>query len=371
MGLAAVAAAAVLWALIGVCTSELDDLGLPAVQVGPWRALIGGACFAVQAVLGLRRSCRGSARSTGKAPGGGAGGGSGGGNGRPPGDGSGGGSVGDPGEGSGDDFGEDSLGGPRRAGSGIGQPAGEPPRRSIAEIGGILRARWMAVLAFCLLGVVVFYTALPLAVDTGGISLAYVLLYTAPIWVSIGAVLWLDERLGPAQLVAVGASVAGVAAIALSAGGTLRVTPASMAWGLLAGISYSSYYLLGRRLFEAVDPAVLYAVVLLAGGILLAAAFGLDPPGWEMVPWLLLLGVGCTWAPYHLFSLGITRVPSSRAVVVAMIEPVLATAIGVAFYGERLGWVGLVGVAVVLAASTRSALASTSGTRSEPGAAAG
>ncbi len=292
-GAALVAGAAALWAFIGVCTRQLDELGLPAAQVGAWRALIGGACFALQAVFsGVRRGDRSAAR-------------------------------------------------PVSSGAG----------------GAVLRRRWAAVIGFCLIGVVVFYSALPMAVDTGGIALAYVLLYTAPVWVSLGAVLWLGEELGRSQLLAVAASVVGVAAIALSAGGTLEVSAVSVGWGLLAGIGYSSYYLLGRRLFGLVDPAVLYAVVLPVGGAVLALIVGLQAPERGMLGWLLLLGVGCTWAPYLLFSMGVTRMAASRAVVVALVEPVLAAIIGVTFYGERLGPWGVVGVVVVLTVSTRIAAA--------------
>jgi DME family drug/metabolite transporter len=53
--------------------------------------------------------------------------------------------------------------------------------------------------------------------------------------------------------------------------------------------------------------------------------------------------------------MGVTRIAASRAVVVALVEPVLATVIGVAFYGERLGPLGVLGVVVVLAVSTRMA----------------
>lgn len=290
VGAGLVAGAAALWALIGVCTRELGELGLPAEQVGPWRALIGGGCFALQVAASSGRT------------------------------------RGDTGQG----------------------PGREP-------LWTVVRRRWVQVAGFCLVGVVVFYSALPLAVETGGISLAYVLLYTAPIWVTLGAAIWLGERLSRRQVLAVLVSVAGVVAIALSAGGTLSVSGASVGWGLVAGISYSSYYLMGRRLFEVVDPPALYSIVLPAGGVVLAALVGLQLPAQGMLVWLVLLGVGCTWLPYLLFARGVTRIASSRAVVVALVEPVLATVIGVALYGERLGPVGVLGVVVVLVVSTRMA----------------
>jgi len=314
LGYAAIVGAAGAWALVGVCTRELGALGVPATHVGAWRALLGGTCFAVHAALTSDRTRRDHAREHARQL-------------RPD---------------------------PRGARPRPVRPGGR--RAARASTAAALARQWPAVAGFTLVGVVVFYTALPLAVDAGGLSLAYVLLYTAPIWVTIGAVLWLGERVGTAQVAAMVVAVVGVAAIALSAGGTMAVTAASVAWGLLAGISYSSYYLLGRRLFEAIRPPVLYAVVLPAGGVVLALAVRLGLPSAATWPWLALLAVGCTYLPYLLFSVGVRRVPSSRAVVVAMVEPVLATGIGVAFYGERPGAVGALGVAAVLVASTLVAL---------------
>ncbi len=275
-----VAGAAALWALIGVYTRELGDLGMPAADVGAWRAIVGGGCFAAHAAVSRR--------------------------------------------------------------------ARPPSRTTVSAVG----RHWIGLAAFCLVGVVVFYASLPLAVETGGISLAYVLLYTAPIWVTIGAVAFLHERVDLRQITAVGVTVVGVAALAASATGTVTVSVVSVGWGLVAGISYASYYLLGRRLFEAVDAPVVYALVLPIGGLVLALIVGVARPTPAMVAWILALGIGSTYLPYLLFGMGITRVTSSRAVVVAMVEPVLAAGIGVAFYGERLGFLGAVGAAAVVAAAS-------------------
>lgn len=273
-----VATAAVLWALIGVCTRELADLGLPAEQVGAWRALIGGTCFVAHLLVRMR--------------------------------------------------------GPER---------GFVWRRYRAARGRLV--------VFGAVGVVVFYAALPLAVDTGGISLAWVLLYTAPIWVSLGAAVFLGERIGASGAVAVAVSVGGVVALVSSVGGTVEVNAASITWGLVAGVSYSSYYLVGRRLFETVGAVATYAVVLPAGGIALAVMVRLDSPSVAMIPWLVVVGVGCTYLPYLAFGHGIQDVPSSRAVIVATVEPVVATVLGVVLYGETLGVVGVFGAVAVLGAA--------------------
>ena len=100
---------------MGVCARQLDDLGLRATHVGAWRALLGGACFAVHAALTSDRT-----RRRGRGP--------------------------------------------------------ESPRPPGASPFAALRRQWTAVAGLAVIGVVVFYSAVPLAVDAGGLSLAYGLL---------------------------------------------------------------------------------------------------------------------------------------------------------------------------------------------------
>lgn len=291
LGMVLVSAAATLWALIGVCTRELEHLGIRGAEVGTWRALIGGACFVGNYLIVRLRGTQA-------------------------------------------DRGDLVL----------------PKTDSVAPF---TNRRLLAILAaFCAVGIVLFYAALPLAVDTGGISLAWLLLYTAPVWVTIGSVLLLGERPGPVQWSAVVTAILGVVLLVSAIGGTVDVTVVSVSWGLLAGISYSSHYLLGRWLFVRLGAVETYAIVLPVGGIVLLAITGLTrPDSFSTVAWLVALGVGCTFLPYLLFALGLPHIASSRAVVVATVEPVVAVATGVVLYGERLGVIGVLGAAAVLAAA--------------------
>jgi drug/metabolite transporter, DME family len=68
-----------------------------------------------------------------------------------------------------------------------------------------------ALAGFALVGVTLFYAALSLAIDAGGISLAFVLLYTAPAFVTLLAWPLLGERIGRRKLALVALALAGVA----------------------------------------------------------------------------------------------------------------------------------------------------------------
>ena len=284
VGQAALLTAAGLWALIGVYTRELADLGIDALSVGAWRAVLGGACF--MAHFAVQRSRRPTSSTT------------------------------------------------------------------------VSRRELWALVTFALVGVTLFFAALPLAIETGDITVAFVLLYTAPAWVTLGAWLLLRERVTRLQFALVGVTVLGAALVSVG-GAELRPTAASVFWGLVAGLSYSSYYLLGRRLFERHGPVLVYAVCLPLGALplvgLVAATGDLAWPSPKA--WLLLLGlgVGSTWAPFVLLSIGLEQLPSSRAVITATVEPVIAALIAASFYDERLATSAWIGAALILVAATLSA----------------
>jgi drug/metabolite transporter, DME family len=222
-----------------------------------------------------------------------------------------------------------------------------------------LRARRDAgVLAlFALVGVTVFYASLALAIDTGGISLAIVLLYTAPAFVAILAWPLLGERLTLVKGALVALALVGVVLVAMSGGGAegVRVTAVSLGWGLLAGLTYASYYLFGKWLLERYATVTIYAFILPVGalGLLPFVAFAPKTPQ----VWLLLvvLSFVSTYLAYLLYYTGLRSVEASRAVLVATIEPVVAAALAAAVYGERLGALGIAGAGLILVAAALAA----------------
>jgi len=212
--------------------------------------------------------------------------------------------------------------------------------------------------AFALVGVTLFYSALVMAIDTGGISLAFVLLYTAPAFVTLLAWPLLGERLSPYKGALVALALGGVAMVALSGGdaGGVRVSPTSLAWGLASGISYASYYLFGKWVLARYAPVTVFAVVLPIGalGLLPFVSFGSKSP----MAWLLLIALSLTstYLAYLAYYSGLRHVEASRAVLVATVEPVVAAALAAAVYGERLGLGGVLGAGLILAAAAAASL---------------
>ena len=217
-----------------------------------------------------------------------------------------------------------------------------------------------ALAAFALVGVTVFYASLNLAIDAGGVSLAFVLLYTAPAFVAVLAWPLLGERLTRRKAMLVAVAVAGVALVAQAGGGGVRATPAALGWGLAAGASYAAYYLFGKWVLHRYAPVTIFAVVLPLGALGLLPFVDFVPKDPVVWAWLVALGLVSTYLAYLVYYTGLRTTEASRAVLVATVEPVVAAAIAAMAFGERLGWIGWGGAALIL---TAAALAAAPGRR--------
>ncbi len=213
-----------------------------------------------------------------------------------------------------------------------------------------------ALAAFALVGVTLFYAALNLAIDTGGVSLAFVLLYTAPAFVAVLAWPLLGERLTRRKTALVALAVAGVALVAQAGGGGVRVTPTSLGWGLAAGASYAAYYLFGKWVLHRYAPVTIFAVVLPLGALGLLPFVEFEPKTPVVWAWLVALGLVSTYLAYLIYYTGLRATEASRAVLVATVEPVVAAAIAAIAFGERLGWIGWGGAGLILTAAALAAL---------------
>lgn len=123
----------------------------------------------------------------------------------------------------------------------------------------------VALAGFALVGITLFYTSLIFAIETGGISLAFLLLYNAPALVAILAWLLLGERLTRLKVVLVGLALIGTTLIARNGGTGVTVTFTSVAWGLCSGLSYASYYFFGKWILDRYSPITVYAFALPLG----------------------------------------------------------------------------------------------------------
>lgn len=205
-----------------------------------------------------------------------------------------------------------------------------------------------------LLGVVAvagLYVSYFESVQRGGAALAAILLYSAPVWVALGAHFVLRERVAPAEAAALLLTLSGVVLVALfpAAGGAdVQATPAAIAWGLASGLAYALYFLVGRSLFAYNAPARVMAWALATGAVVL-----LPFVEWQAITWrawgaIAFLATVATYGAYLANANGIRLIGPSRASTIATLEPVLAVVAAYALWGERLSAMGVLGALAVV-----------------------
>lgn len=218
-----------------------------------------------------------------------------------------------------------------------------------------LRDIWMffgtGVLSLFVFGVCYFK-----AMDHMSLSAAAILLYTAPCFVILMSVPLFGERLDRRKLFAMLMAFCGCCLVSGIASGDQRLSIVGVLLGLASGICYALFSIFSRFainkgygtltinlyscLLAAIAAAILdggdFAVHVCetTGNFLFAAATG---------------AVTC-YLPYMLYTYGLTGMQNGKASIMASIEPVVATLVGVIIYKEGMTAANAVGIALVIAA---------------------
>jgi DME family drug/metabolite transporter len=196
------------------------------------------------------------------------------------------------------------------------------------------------------------------AVTLGGIAVvALVAICSAPLMIAALAPWLLGERLPPRVGGALLLGVLGTALLVAAPAATLDLSPRFLAGVLLAfvaGLAYALYVLAAKATLRRSAPLPATALTFTIGALLLTPALVWTAApltqlalGW---PWLLYLGGVATAAAYAIYTLGLRSVPASVAGVTTLLEPLTATILGVALFGERLGAAGAVGALLLVTA---------------------
>jgi drug/metabolite transporter, DME family len=220
----------------------------------------------------------------------------------------------------------------------------------------IVRRDLPTVGLFAAIGIALFNASLTLSIAAGGVSLAFMLLYSAPAFVMVLAWPLLREKLNKTKAILVLMILTGIAFVGFGSGSGVNVSTRSIVWGLISGASYSSFYLMGKPLYQKYSPATVFMYAMPVGALLLFPFVDFHHKTFSTWMWLIVLAAVSTLGAYLLYGIGIQRIEASRAVLVATVEPMLALVWGAVLFGERFGWQGFVGSGFIIAASLGAVL---------------
>jgi drug/metabolite transporter (DMT)-like permease len=149
----------------------------------------------------------------------------------------------------------------------------------------------------------------------------------------------------------------GVSAATATAGtGVADITPQGIAIGLLSGIGWASYGITTRFCLNRGYKSLtvnLYSFLIGAAACAPFTDFGaiaasLTAAPAYMTAILILHTLITSLLPYSLFTYGMNYMDTGKASIIASIEPVVATLLGLTLYGEKPDPVIIAGIALVL-----------------------
>jgi drug/metabolite transporter, DME family len=205
-----------------------------------------------------------------------------------------------------------------------------------------------------ILSIVFFNWCYFTSINQLNLSFAVILLYTSPAFVVILSSIFLHERMNKKKLIAVIGTVTGcilIAGVSLNDTGTFNL--AGLVTGLGAGLGYALYSIFGKFALNKYTPftVTLYTFLIAAIALLPITALwekaGLLANG-EVLLYSVGLGLFPTVIAYICYTKGLEMVESSKAAIVATVEPVVATILSVFLYQEGFGLLQFIGTTVII-----------------------
>lgn len=196
-----------------------------------------------------------------------------------------------------------------------------------------------------------------IAVEKTGLSVASVLLYTAPGFVFILSVIIFKEKITKVKIMALCLAFLGcllVSGVFQNSDSALDLTGIFI--GILAGFGYGLYSIFGKIALSKYDPLTVTFYTFTFGflGVLPFSRITEIPAmitSGDIAIKILLLAVVITVLPFALYTKGLSKVEPSRASILATIEPVVATIFGVLLFNEVLTLIKVLGIASVIGAA--------------------
>ncbi|MBR2522354.1 MAG: EamA family transporter [Coriobacteriales bacterium] len=199
------------------------------------------------------------------------------------------------------------------------------------------------------------------------LSAAAVLLYTAPIFVTLMSAVVFRERINARKILALvmvfggAALMCGLVGAATNLGGAGSISARGIGFGLLSGFAYALYTIFSRfalnRSYRPLTIAfytLLFAAIasaVFANPIEIAArtADVVNSSGFGVIGWELFMGIITCSAAYAFYTLGLAGLENGPASIIATWELVVATLVSIFIFTEPFGVVNLVGMVLVIA----------------------
>jgi drug/metabolite transporter (DMT)-like permease len=204
--------------------------------------------------------------------------------------------------------------------------------------------------------IVLFNWCLFSAIEETSISIAAILLYTAPAFVTIFSRILFKESLTIRKVLALIITFTGCSfVIGIIPNSNESISLYGFILGLGSGLFYALYSIFGKFALRKYDSLTVTVYTFIFAAIAITPFSGL----WVILHlfstievWLYIIGLGffSTMLAFIFYTKGLKSVESSRASIIATIEPVVAALLSLLFFQEKLNLWQYLGIALVIAA---------------------
>lgn len=195
-------------------------------------------------------------------------------------------------------------------------------------------------------------------VEVSSVAFASILMYTSPVWVTLLAAVCFRERITKRKVSCLFLALFGCILVSGITGGLGAVSVYGILLGLGSGIGYGLYTIFGRfAMNKGYHPMTVtaYTFFFACVGVLPFVRVSSIIEGLNTEPRLWLLAIGMafftTCLSFTLYTLGLQYLESGQAAVLATIEPIVSTLVGVFVYREAMTVSMGIGIVLVLVSS--------------------
>lgn len=227
--------------------------------------------------------------------------------------------------------------------------------RSPADLKICLRDLWCFLGAGCC-SLLFFSYCYYQAMNYMSLSVAAILLYTAPVIVVVLSAVLFRETFTRRKLLALALAFLGCCLVS-GLGSETRLSATGILYGLGAGLGYALYSIFARIALEKGYPSntvTFYAFLFAALGA--GVIWGVREPmtlfvsSSAHVGWAVATGLITGFLPYMLYTFSLTGLETGKASIYANVEPVVATLVGISLFHEPLTLMNACGILSVFAA---------------------
>lgn len=226
--------------------------------------------------------------------------------------------------------------------------------RDILKI-GTANLIYAALIGITLYGTATLYYS---SMQLTSVSTAVVLMYTAPIYVTIVSVAFLGEKTCRLKNISIGMMLVGCALVSGIIGG-VKFNTVGIVLGILSGIVYATYNILTKITLKRSANAItlsLYGFFFMALTALITARPSkiIENAKAEpilTIPLMLGLGIFTFVLPYFFYTLSMRDLPAGTASALSIIEPLAATLFSAILFGEIPTLISSVGIVLIVIAT--------------------